>query len=224
MRKEVALFLAFLLALLWSGCSSQDMRQSTGGIDAADDTAISGSVDVGDFSYTSSSGAISYSFSDLPRDMDFGGKLVPLNRVTFFESYGNHGYVGYVVVSMSRENLTDDDIYWMTNTIEIGKNREIDVNVYVDESENGLDSDLLHLEGKIYSEYNLYYIFSSELQRYSFKGGSVNCQIIYCPTSLTEPDTVYYYYDFEIDDIHYSDSIDVLTAEEASVFNQALTD
>lgn len=164
----------------------------------------------------------SHTFDSLPSNMDFSGKTVPLERVTFFESYGNHGYTGYIIVAMSRENLSDDDIHWMTKMDSDKANTEMVVNVYLDEGENSLD-ELAHFVKKMYNSEELYYIFETNLERYTFKGTEVCCQIISSPESIIDPETTYYYYFFNIDGDHYSNSIEVLTANERSALIDALT-
>ncbi len=164
----------------------------------------------------------SHMIDSLPSDMDFSGKTVPLERVTFFESYGNHGYTGYVIVAMSRENLSDDDIHWMTKMDLDSVNTEMQVNIYLDGGENDLD-ERARLMKKIYNNEELYYIFETGLERYTLKGAEVSCQIISSPVGITDPGTTYYHYFFDIDGDYYSDSIEALTANERSALIDALT-
>ncbi len=165
----------------------------------------------------------SQTLESLPGNMDFSGKTVPLERVTFFESYGNHGYTGYIIVAMSRENLSDDDIHWMTRMDWDSVNTEMSVNVYLDGGKNNLD-ETARLLKKIYNNEELYYIFETDLERYTFRGAEVGCQIISSPVGITDPGTTYYHYSFGIDGDYYSDSIEVLTASERSALIDALTE
>lgn len=131
----------------------------------------------------------------LPYSMDFGGISVPFSRVAFYEAYINHGYEGYVIVKLDRKNLTDDDIYWMVNYNEDTLNTEIRVNAYLeDDDENSYDSESLNSLGKFYSDEYLYYVFATDLNRYSLEGREFGIQIIHSPTKLTAPDTQYFYY------------------------------
>lgn len=164
----------------------------------------------------------SHIIDSLPADMDFSGKTVPLKRITFFESYGNHGYTGYIIVAMSRKNLSDDDIHWMTKMDLDSVNTEMQVNIYLDGGENSLDESA-HLLKKVYNSEELYYIFETGLERYTLKGAEVSCQIISSPVGITDPGTTYYHYFFDIDGDYYSDSIEALTANERSALIDALT-
>lgn len=178
-----------------------------------------------DGSYVSHSGngQLSYSLKSLPFDMKSKDIIIPFERVTFFESYGNRGYTGYVVVALSRKNLTDDDIYWMTK-FDIDKvNKELQVIVYLSSKDNDLDVESMSRINCVYDDDYLYYIFESDLQRYSLREGEVSCQIILTPTGTLEADTRYYYYSIDLDDEHYSDSLDVFTAAEIGYIIDALT-
>lgn len=164
----------------------------------------------------------SYTASELPYEMDFSGTVVPIEKVTFFEEYADHSYTPYIVMVLNRENLTDDDIHWMTkyDTDKIG--REIDINAYVDSEENELDLSRLNSLGAIYNENYLYYFFFGDQSRYSYNGSEFNFQIIHVPTKLTASDTVYYYYDVTIDSTNYANSDEALTENERSAFYQAI--
>lgn len=163
----------------------------------------------------------SHIIDSLPADMDFSGKTVPLKRITFFESYGNHGYTGYIVVAMSRENLSDDDIHWMTKMDPDSVNTEMSISIYLDGGENSLDKSA-HLLKKVYNSEELYYIFETGLERYTFKGTAVRCLLTSSPVSIIDPSTTDYYYAFDIDNSHYSNSIESLTSDERSALIDAL--
>lgn len=167
---------------------------------------------------------LSYSMKTIPFDMVVEEKTVPFYKVSFFELYADHGYTAYIVVSLDRANLSDDDIYWLTKYDDKKYSKTLDVNVYADSEKNQLKSKLLHLMGIVYDDDYIYYSYCSESQRYSFLDSSFSCQAIIIPTGLTESDTVYYHYTHTIDDSNYSDTIASLTTSEREAIVQAAED
>ena len=70
--------------------------------------------DDGSHCYYTVGDQLAYSIKTLPFDMMIENKTVPFIKTSFFELHENHGYTGYFVVTLDRNNLSDDDIYWIT--------------------------------------------------------------------------------------------------------------
>lgn len=166
---------------------------------------------------------LTYSLATLPFDMMIENKAVPFIKTSFFELHENHGYTAYFVATLDRSNLSDDDVYWITKYDSNKFNKTIDLNVYVDSEKNELDTERLNYLGCVYDSNNIYFSFSSDLQRYSFLDSEFSCQFIYIPTGLIEDDTVYYYYDHIITSDNYSDSVGSLSSGERDALIQSLT-
>lgn len=216
MKKWYAIVMTIILVLTMTACQNGSSGSSK------TEPSETTEPDDGVFIYYAPDGQASYSLSEIPYEMQFSDKVVPLERVTFFESYTDHGYTPYIVVTLSRENLTDDDIYWMTKYDEKKLCKEIDIKVYVDSEANVLESSNLIFIGGVYDDDNIYYSFFGDHSRYSFKGSRFTCQIIHAPTGFTESDTVYYHFDVVIDDSNYADADEVLTEGERAAFYQAI--
>lgn len=211
MRKLMAMLLALLMVMSMAACGSGE-----------DGIAEIPTTEDGVSAFESATGQMNFTLSKIPYDMTFGDKTVQLSRVVFYEEYSDHGYYPYIVVTLNRENLTDDDIYWMTKYDDKKHGKEIDINVYARSGKNELDSDVLSYIGAIYDSRNLYFIYYGEKARYSYMGSEFSCQIIHAPSGLIKDDTVYYYYSLLINESNYSDSDDVLTDAERSAMNQAI--
>lgn len=218
MKRLIALFLSLALILSLTACGSSGSTQDREMTTATE----SAELDDGVSFRTTALGQASYSLSEIPYYMQFSDKEVPLEKVVFFEEYEDHGYTPFIMIALSRENLSDDDLYWMTKYDTDRGGKEITVNVRVDSDENDLDSASLNQIGIIYNDEYIYYFFFGDHSRYSYKGSSFSCQIIHIPTGLTEKDTVYYYYDMQIDSSNYADTEETLTENEQSALNQAI--
>ena len=159
-----------------------------------------------------------YSFS-----MNIDNNEAVLTDIDFFEIYADHGYTAWIVVTIDRQNLTDDDIYWITKP-GTALHKDLDAYVYhtrIDGTE--VDLDRLTEVGSLYSEDYLYYAFHTDLSRDSYMGEEFSCTIRYSPESIINPDGISYDYTLEITEENYSDSVDVLTEEAAKVLHQMFT-
>lgn len=177
----------------------------------------------GSFTYYSGDN-LSYSMKTVPFDMVIEEKTVPFHKASFFELYVDHGYTAYLVISLDRANLSDDDIYWLTKYDDKKFYKTLDVNVYANSEKNQLQTESLHLMGIVYDDDYIYYSYCSDNQRYSFLNSSFSCQVIIVPTGLTESDTVYYHYTHTVDDSNYSDTIASLSTSEREAIVQAAED
>lgn len=209
MKRRIAIVSFFVLLLCFlsasSGCRSimQSYAEATG---ASEETY--GITDSDDFSiHVDSNGKISYSALEVPFDMEISGKTMGFTGIEFFQIHADHGYYGYVLATLDISSFSDDDIHWMTKyrTGSGAYGKELDINMYLTNDENGAYLSTFHFVGAIYDTNSLYYLFSTDLYRYSLSGSSVNVQVINAPVSITNSDTVYYYYDFDGDPVSYGD-------------------
>lgn len=206
-RKILLLLLSISIFVVASGCS--------------DSLPTYTYLDDGSSYHTSSTGQLNYNIETLPFSTDVEGKKLPLDHVSSFEQYVDHGYIAYILVAFDRSNLSDDDIYWITKYDSDKYGRTIDLNAYIrkdPENYENYDSDILSLLGSKYDDKYIYYFYETGLSRYSFMGSEVSLQFIVAPTGLVEKDTVYYYYDYMIDETTYSDSLDVFSVAEIEIF------
>lgn len=215
MKKTVSiiLLLVLMLGLVACGDSSTNSSYTDNGATTYDD---------GSFSFSTPSGGTSWSIASIPFEMDLDGKAVQIASMNFFELYADHGYTAYILVSLDRTNLSDDDIYWMTKSDKYTTSKELDMNVYATSEENEIDGKTLNSAGSAYDEQYLYFLFYSDLCRYSFMNSNFACQIIYTPTGITENDTIWFHYDEDITDSNYSDGVESLTDEELRAVNHLL--
>lgn len=133
-----------------------------------------------------------HSADELPFSMEIGGKEISLSRVSFFEIYADHSYTGYTIVSIDRENLTDDDLYWMTGQAD-RISKEIDVSTYVSSEENKLSSDMMHLLKRNYDDRYLYFLFCSDPVRYDLSTCEIRAQVVLSPDGKVANSEYYYY-------------------------------
>lgn len=218
MKRFVAIILVVIIVFSITGCSEGVHFDARPTYTYLDD---------GSSYHTSPDGQLIYNIETLPFATEVEGKKLPLDHVSFFELYVDHGYVAYVLTAFDRSNLSDDDIYWMTkyDTDKYGKT--IDLNAYIRKDPNNYDSsdlDRLSLLGSKYDDKYIYYFYETELNRYSFMGSEVSLQLIVAPTGLLEKDTAYYYYDYMIDETTYSDSLEVFSVAEIEIFVNLLKD
>lgn len=177
----------------------------------------------GSFYSTNASGQKEWHMNTVPFTMSVDGKEVELHDIDFFEIYADHGYTAWIIVTIDRQNLSDDDIYWITKA-GTTLHKDLDAYVYhtrIDGTE--VDSNRLTEVGSLYSEDYLYYAFHTDLSRDSYMGEEFSCTIRYSPEIMTNPDGIVYYYWLEVTEENYSDSVDVLTEEAAKALHQMLT-
>ena len=167
---------------------------------------------------------LNYSLNSIPFDMTIENKTIPFSKVSFFELHENHSYTAYIVASLDRNNLSDDDIYWLTKYDNKKFCKTLDLNLYVTSKDNSLDTEYLTFLGCIYDDDHVYFSYCSSSMRYSFLNSEFSCQFIYTPTGITADDTVYYYYDLIITPETYSNSIGSLSSGERSALVQSLTE
>ena len=213
MKRLFAIILAVIIVFSITGCSDSRPKYTY--------------FDDGSSYYTSSDGQLIYNIKSLPFSTDVEGKKLPLDHVSCFELYLDHGYVTYILAAFDRSSLSDDDIYWITKYDSDKHGKTIELNAYIRKDPDNYkssDHDSLSLLGAKYDDEFIYYFYETELDRYSFMGSEVSLQFIVTPTGLLEKDTAYYYYDYMIDETTYSDSLDVFSVAEIEIFVNLLKD
>lgn len=160
--------------------------------------------------------------SSFPHRMTISGKTAYLERIDLFELYGNHGYFGYVIVTIDRGSLSDDDVYWIMK----GKryNWELDSNAHYwpDGTEGDISS--LHFLACRYDSDYIYFIFNTDHHRYSLKGTYFSIAVTYLADGADHSDQYRYGYLVEFSGVNYHDSIDHLPEQTIYVFGKACSD
>lgn len=166
-----------------------------------------------------------YSIAALPFTMSNGEVDIPLNKVSFWELYSDHGYAMFVIVSLGRGNLSDDDLYWMTNRVEAEKDPEIHANVYISDEKNELESERISLVGKSYDKENFYFVFCGNRERYALDNSSISVQVIISPDgSVMDESTSYYHFKTDLNGSDDYQSLARLTDGERNALSNAVSD
>ena len=143
--------------------------------------------------------SVNTTFNELPGEFTCGEYRLSLQDVSFAQVYANKGYTGYVIVTLDRSTLSDDDAYWLLNRINNPNVSPIDAVAYLQQKDGG-ESVRLSLLKKTYDEHNIYYVFWTDLQRQTFNGDKIRVQIVSSPEEKLNADsTKYYYYTFNLD-------------------------
>lgn len=144
---------------------------------------------------TNEDGGRIFSVNSLPFEMEYKEVNIPLHSVVLYDNYISPSHRGYVIVSLGRASLSNDDIYWMTKS-EVGELAELDVNLYLTSEKNGLDSESLSSFGVFYDADFLYFFFETEKVRYDFENAETSVQVIIMPSqSANEKTRDWYQYD-----------------------------
>lgn len=167
-------------------------------------------------------------FDSIPAEIPYMDTTISLSALSFCEVYTNHSYAGFCIATVDRDNLTDDDVYWMLKR-EGAQDAEIYVNAYLTSEANSLDSERMSPMPVQYDDEHIYFCFCSniyESYRYHLDDFEITLQIVMLPErSLTADSTHYYYYDIEAEEgVDYSDLDNNLTEDEAKFLNEALQD
>lgn len=159
-----------------------------------------------------------FSVSSFPYAMDISGKSVPIERITFLELYANHGYTGYLVISIDRRTLSDDELYWLMHGIRM--NWELDTSAWL--SPHSIDSDnvSMHFLKCYTTDDYIYHFYCTDLYQDSLAGSYVLTTIYYEPEG-SYSDRLTYSYNFYFTDKDYHNSIACLTSEERELLVKA---
>lgn len=155
-----------------------------------------------------------------PYPLTICGKKAPLLDITFFELHENHGYTGYLVYTLDRSKLTEDELYWL-----------LDGHYYIQElatlahyrPANGEMAEMEYLGARYNNQY-LYFAWRTDLHRYSLKDCYVSATISYRPEYAEAKDRQKYSYLFYFTGDHYHNSLDCLPAGAASALSEMVKD
>lgn len=153
-----------------------------------------------------------FEIDHFPYPLTVCGKDAPILDITFLELHENHGYTGYLVYTLDRRNLTDDELYWL-----------LDGHYYVQElttlahyrPEGGDMAEMEYL-GARYNDLYIYFAWRTDLHRHSLKDCYVSAKVSYRPEYAEAKDRQHYSYLFYFSDDHYQNSTDCLTDGAAS--------
>ena len=162
------------------------------------------------------------SVSTFPHRMIISEKTAYLDAVHILEMYGNHSYVGYVIVSIDRGSLTDDDIYWVTK----GYRFEWELNASAHWWPDGTDGDIASIDyfALLHTDTHIYFIFRTDPQRYSLKGKHFYVAVTYLPDGASIDEQYRYSYSVDFSGQHYHDSTDFLPDDALIALADAMID
>lgn len=163
-----------------------------------------------------------HTVSYFPYRMKIGDKFAKLSGVDFFELYGNHSYNGYVIITIDRYNLSDDDVYWI-----LKGNRyewELDATAYWWPDGTDGETDSIPLLGCRYDENNIYFIFRTDPQRRSLKGCKFSVAVTYLQDGADYNDQYHYSYIADFSDSNYHNSTDYLPVETLKILADVMID
>lgn len=162
------------------------------------------------------------SVTSFPHRMTISGKNANISRVDLFEIYSNHGFTGFVIVTIDRRHLSDDDMYWLLKLN--GLSQELDANAHYWPDGTDWDGKALRYLACRYTDSNVYFMFYTDHQRYSLNGKHFNVSVTYLPDGASISDKYRYSYYVEFTGAQYHNSIDHLPEEMRNVFTNALDD
>lgn len=149
--------------------------------------------------------------TDFPHTLKFGDKIAFLSAIDILEVYVEHGYVAFVVVTIGRGELTDDDLYWMLK----GERYEWELDASAYWWPDGTDNDIQSLRslGCRYADGYIYFFFRTDHLRYSAKGKHFSVDVTYQPEGADISDYYRHSYSADFTGELYHASPDFLPAE-----------
>lgn len=155
-----------------------------------------------------------------PYPLTLCDKEAAILDITFLELNENHGYTGYLVFTLDRSNLTDDELYWLLNG-----------HYYFQELStlahyHPVDGEMAEMEylGARYNDLYIYFAWRTVLQRHSLKDCYVSAVVTYRPEYAEAEDKQKYSYLFYFTGEAYHSSTDCLTAGASSSLAEMLED
>lgn len=149
--------------------------------------------------------------SSFPHALELGNKTAYISAIDLLEVYAEHGYVAFVVVTIDRGDLTDDDLYWMLK----GYQHEWELNATAHWWPDGTDNDIQSLNslGCRYTDNNVYFFFRTDHLRYSANGKHFSVAITYQPDGADFSDSYRHSYSADFTGELYHASPDFLPTE-----------
>lgn len=160
--------------------------------------------------------------SSFPHRLTIYNKISYLNSIDMFELYGNHSYTGYVIITIDRTRLTDDDVYWILK----GKRYEWELDATAYWWLDGTDIDLssFSLFACRSDENNIYFIFRTDPQRQSLRGCSFSVTITYLQDGADYDDEYRYSYRADFTGSNYHNSTGFLPVETLKILADVMID
>jgi hypothetical protein len=158
--------------------------------------------------------------TDFPHAMTISGKTAYLESIDIFELKTDHEYVGYLIVTIDRGELTDDDMHWILK----GYRYEWELDAYASWYPDGLDSETLYFLACRYTDSHIYFFFHTDGQRNSLHGSSFYASITYLESGADYSDKYLYSYLVDFAGEHYHDSIAHLPEKTRDLLVSALED
>lgn len=157
-----------------------------------------------------------------PHKLTIYNKTAYLSSVDFLELYGNHSYTGYVIITIDRGQLTDDDMHWILK----GKRYDWELDAHATWWPSGTDADSesLHFLGCHYTESHIYFLFYTDPQRQSLKGTKFYVSLEYLQDGADFEDRYYYSYLADFTGSNYHDGTDFLPVETLKILAEAMID
>lgn len=148
------------------------------------------------------------SVSTFPHQLTIYDKTAYLRSVDMLEFYGNHSYTGYVIITIDRGQLTDDDMYWIFK----GERNKWELDARASLFFIGTDRDniSLRLLGCRYTDNHIYFIFYSDPQRQSLRGCTFHISLEYLQDGADDNDRYTYTYHCDFSGGDYHDSTEFL--------------
>lgn len=162
------------------------------------------------------------SVSTFPHALTIYNKTAYLRSVDMLELYGNHSYTGYVIITIDRGQLTNDDVYWILK----GERYkwELDASASLFFIGTDRDSISLRLLGCRYTDSHIYFIFRSDPQRQSLRGCKFYISLEYLQDGADYDDRYTYTYLGNFSGGDYHNSTDFLPVGTLKVLAQVMAD
>ena len=154
--------------------------------------------------------------------MTLNSKTASVEDITFLELYGDHGYYGYLVITLDRHNLSDDDVYWMLNGSRY--NWELDTSAHLSPYSHNNDLVPMDFLGCRYTDTHVYFCYTTDLYRYSLEGSYISAAVTYLPDGTDISDQQIHRYTFDFTGDKYHNSLDCLTIQELRILTELMVD
>jgi len=162
------------------------------------------------------------SVSTFPHAMNIDGKTAYLERIDVLELYGNHSYFGYVIITIDRGQLSDDDVHWIMKGKRYNWELDASAHYWPDGTDGEIDS--LHFLSCRYDGDYIYFIFNTDEHRYSLKGTRFSMAVTYLADGADYSDQYRYSYSVEFSGANYHNSVDHLPEQTIYVFGKVCAD
>lgn len=162
------------------------------------------------------------SISTFPHKLTIYNKTAYLSSVDMLELYDNHSYTCYVIITIDRGQLTDDDMYWILK----GKRLDWELDAYVSWWPSGTDADSesLRFLACRYTESHIYFMFYTEPQRQSLKGSKFYISLEYLQDGADYDDRYHYSYISDFAGSNYHEGTYFLPVETLKILAEAMID